>query len=249
MTQPAALPHPGQLPTLTEVIELVPPTPVGEAGMTTAPRPMAPAAGTPGSAPIVTGGLASSQASADWTPMTTVVVPSLHPAPMSPVAVPPVDLPVLDAVVPEFDMSAVAPRLADGVKEGAELTSPALQPAQPVRVEMPAPVQAMPLAPVAPVVPAASAEPSAASAIAAPPVHSPAPQPDISETQVAQRVLSVVQKQIDGMIDFRLKEAIAPILARHSEAIVRDLREELSRTMADVVARAVAQEMARLRQR
>jgi hypothetical protein len=82
------------------------------------------------------------------------------------------------------------------------------------------------------------------------PLSSPLPaQPDLSETQLAQRVLSVVQKQIDGMIDFRLKEAMAPILARHSEALVRDLRDELSRTMADVVARAVTQEMAKLRQR
>lgn len=70
-----------------------------------------------------------------------------------------------------------------------------------------------------------------------------------TEAQIAQRVLGDVQKQIDGMLDFRLKEAIAPLLARHSEALVRDLRDELSRTMRDVVTRSVAQELAKLRHR
>lgn len=86
----------------------------------------------------------------------------------------------------------------------------------------------------------------------APPMSSmpkpPEPEP-INEAQLAQRVLGDVQKQIDGMLDFRLKEAIGPLLARHSEAMVRDLREELSRTMRDVVTRAVAQEVAKLRNR
>ncbi|MFN3888434.1 MAG: hypothetical protein ACK4MG_15880 [Aquabacterium sp.] len=73
--------------------------------------------------------------------------------------------------------------------------------------------------------------------------------PALTEAQIAQRVLNDVQKQMDGMLDFRLREAIGPILARHSEALVRDLREELGRTMRDVVARSVAQEMAKLRHR
>lgn len=83
-----------------------------------------------------------------------------------------------------------------------------------------------------------------------PPVPANAPaRADITEAQIAQRVLNDVQKQIDGLLDFRLREALGPILARHSEALVRDLREELGRTMRDVVARSVAQEMAKLRQR
>ncbi len=69
------------------------------------------------------------------------------------------------------------------------------------------------------------------------------------EGQVTQRVLSDVQRQIDSMLEFRLREAMAPVLARHSEAIVRELKEELARTMRDVVARSVAQEIAKLRQR
>jgi hypothetical protein len=70
-----------------------------------------------------------------------------------------------------------------------------------------------------------------------------------TEAQLAQRVLADVQRQVDGLLDFRLREAIGPILARHSEALVRDLRDELERTMRDVVARSVSQEMAKLRQR
>lgn len=72
---------------------------------------------------------------------------------------------------------------------------------------------------------------------------------NVTEAQLAHRVLSDVQKQIDGMLEFRLKEAMAPLLARHTEAIARDLRDELNRTLKDVVARSVAQELAKLRQR
>lgn len=74
-------------------------------------------------------------------------------------------------------------------------------------------------------------------------------QPVPSEAQLAQRVLADVQRQVDGMLEFRLKEAMAPLLARHTEAIARDLRDELTRTLKDVVARSVAQELAKLRQR
>ncbi|WP_375213730.1 hypothetical protein [Aquabacterium sp.] len=69
------------------------------------------------------------------------------------------------------------------------------------------------------------------------------------EGAVTQRVLGDVQRQIDGMLEFRLREAMAPVLARHSEAMVRDLKDELARTLRDVVARSVAQEVAKLRQR
>ncbi len=72
---------------------------------------------------------------------------------------------------------------------------------------------------------------------------------DVSEAQLVHRVLAVVQKQIDGMLDYRLREAMTPILQRHTDALVRDLRDELKQTMQDVINRAVAQEMAKVRQR
>lgn len=71
----------------------------------------------------------------------------------------------------------------------------------------------------------------------------------IDEAQLAQRVLADVQKQIDSMLEFRLRESLAPILANAAETLVRELRQELSRTMTDVVARSVAQEVARQRPR
>lgn len=72
---------------------------------------------------------------------------------------------------------------------------------------------------------------------------------DVTEPQLVHRVLSVVQKQIDGMIEFRLREAMGPVLQRHADALVRELRDELKQTMQDVVTRAVAQEMAKVRPR
>jgi hypothetical protein len=202
-------PNPAQVPTLTEVIELLNLTPVGEEGMHHAPCSPAPAPGSAGSAPIVTSGLSSSQAPSHWTPMSTVVLSSLGSAPVPPM-VSMADLPVLEAVVYE----------------------PALGP-EPVASTV-LPVAAPMLAPVASAQGAETTRPSL---------------PDVTESQLAQRVLADVQKQIDGMLDFRLREAMAPILARHSDALVRDLREELKRTMQDVVTRSVAQEMAKLRQR
>ncbi len=168
-------PNPAHVPTLTEVIELQMPAPVAEQGMSREARPAPAPMGAPGAAPIVTGGLASSHASANWTPMTTVVLPVLNE-----VALPPVEAP---------------------------------------------------------------------GALAELPVLAEVVTPEIDEAQLAQRVLSGLQKQVDSLVDFRLKEALAPVLARHADALVRELREELSQTMRDVVSRAVSQEMAKLRQR
>lgn len=199
-------PNPAQVPTLTEVIELLSPTPVRETGLNDLPRPAAPQQGTAAATPIVTPGLPTGQPQEAWAPMTTVVVPTLDNV-VHPAVVALADLPVLDAVVPE---PAVVPPVSSPVYSSAPLTAQA--------------------------------------AVAEARAHEPV-LPEISEAQLAQRVLADVQRQIDGMLDFRLKEAIGPILARHSEALVRELREELTRTMRDVVARSVAQEMAKLRQR
>jgi hypothetical protein len=102
---------------------------------------------------------------------------------------------------------------------------------------------------------ASPAVPPAAPIPATTPTPPPAPAADtgvstpVLEGQLAQRVLTDVQRQIDGMLEFRLREALSPVLARHSEAIVRELKDELARTMRDVVNRSVAQEVAKLRHR
>lgn len=75
------------------------------------------------------------------------------------------------------------------------------------------------------------------------------PLPPVSEAQLLQRVLTDVQRQIDSMLEFRLRESMQPLLAQFTETLMQDLRDELSRTMRDVVTRAVAQEVAKLRNR
>ena len=73
--------------------------------------------------------------------------------------------------------------------------------------------------------------------------------PEISEEQLTQRVLADLQRQIDLMLEQRIREAMAPALARLTDALVRDARAELASTLRDVVARAVAQELSRHRGR
>lgn len=105
----------------------------------------------------------------------------------------------------------------------------------------------------APTAPLAASVPAMAPPVAAPAAMTPAVPVSavtpLDEAQIAQRVLADLQRQIDGMLEYRLREALAPILARTSEALVRELRQELSKTMKDVVARSVAQEVARQRSR
>ncbi len=96
------------------------------------------------------------------------------------------------------------------------------------------------------------ANPAAAGQAGLAPLAQIAAEPAIalpSEEQVVQRVLADLQRQIDLMLEYRLREALAPLLARAADNLIRDARGELASTLRDVVARAVAQEMARHRNR
>ncbi len=73
--------------------------------------------------------------------------------------------------------------------------------------------------------------------------------PEVSEDELVARVLTDVQKQIDLMLESRLREMLAPALTRLTDALVRESRAELASTLRDVVARAVAQELSRHRTR
>ena len=88
----------------------------------------------------------------------------------------------------------------------------------------------------------------ALTALAEPPPI-PAASPAITEAQLTHRILTDVQRQIDLMLEYRLREALAPVLARATDNLVRESRSELASTLRDVVARAVAQEMSRHRSR
>lgn len=67
--------------------------------------------------------------------------------------------------------------------------------------------------------------------------------------QLTERVLVDLQRQIDLMLDYRLREVLTPLLTRAVDGVVREARGELASTLRDVVARAVAQELARHRTR
>ena len=86
----------------------------------------------------------------------------------------------------------------------------------------------------------AGADESAATATDAAPFN---------EEQLTQRILTDLQRQMDLMLDYRLREILTPLLTRAADSIVREARSELASTLRDVVARAVAQELTRHRTR
>ena len=69
------------------------------------------------------------------------------------------------------------------------------------------------------------------------------------EAQLTQNILADLQRQIDLMLEYRLREAIGPALARTADALIREVRSDLAASMRELVARAVAQELARHRGR
>ena len=73
--------------------------------------------------------------------------------------------------------------------------------------------------------------------------------PAASEQELVQRVLANVQRQLDLLLEQRLREAMAPVLARLTDALLREARGELAAALRDVVSRAVAQELSRHRDR
>ena len=107
----------------------------------------------------------------------------------------------------------------------------------PAPAEKPAPVLATPAAsarppPTRPL--PASSDGAKADAAVAP-----------SEVQITQRVLADLQHQVELMLEVRLREALAPILARATDALVRDARKELTAAMRDIVTRSIARELGR----
>ena len=69
------------------------------------------------------------------------------------------------------------------------------------------------------------------------------------EEQITHRILADLQRQVDLMLEYRLRETLTPALARMADQLIRDTRVELAATLREVIARAVAQELARTRGR
>jgi len=107
----------------------------------------------------------------------------------------------------------------------------------------PASATTTPATPTAARDPSAAAEPAAGGAPSAarPPTGKPTP----NEAQLTQRVLADLQRQIELMLEVRLREALAPLLARATDTLVRDARKELTAAMRDIVAKAIAKELGR----
>ena len=87
-----------------------------------------------------------------------------------------------------------------------------------------------------------------ASVAPSPPVGVPAASEPAEAGDLHARILARVQRQIDASFESRLREAIAPALARCADGLIRDLQVEIAATLQGVVARAVELEQARARE-
>lgn len=88
---------------------------------------------------------------------------------------------------------------------------------------------------------------SAASPVAAEPAAAAEVLSHEREEQIVQAVLTELQRRTDLMLEYRLRETLAPSLARLTDALIKEVRHDLAATLRDVVARAVAQELTRHR--
>ena len=81
--------------------------------------------------------------------------------------------------------------------------------------------------------------------------NGPADEPPLplDETALTNQILADLRLRVDSMLTYRLREALVPVLARVADEMVEKASAELADTLRDVVARAVAQELARLRVR
>lgn len=93
--------------------------------------------------------------------------------------------------------------------------------------------------------------PAAAPAVPSDPGSAPdmARMLGLSEEQISQRVLTDLQRQVDLMFEYRVREVMAPALERLAQSMIQEVRSQLSDTLRDVVRRAVAQELSRQRPR
>jgi len=84
---------------------------------------------------------------------------------------------------------------------------------------------------------------------AAPAGDEAAPGEAVADAELLERVIGNVQRQMEAVLEQRLREAIGPALARLADALVQEARGELASTLRDAVSRAVAQELSRHRER
>ena len=66
------------------------------------------------------------------------------------------------------------------------------------------------------------------------------------EREISERVLRQIQGRIDFVLEHRIKDGLAEALQRMTNEMTAEIRRGLQITLEDVIARAVAQEIARL---
>jgi hypothetical protein len=71
----------------------------------------------------------------------------------------------------------------------------------------------------------------------------------VQDPAALDRVLTDLERQLEAALDAKLREALAPVLARAAESVIRETREQLATTLREVIESAVAQELARQRER
>lgn len=67
------------------------------------------------------------------------------------------------------------------------------------------------------------------------------------EHELVERIWMDVQRQVELMFEYRMRETLSPILSRATDAVLRETRQQLASTLREVVAKAVAQELTRHR--
>lgn len=72
-------------------------------------------------------------------------------------------------------------------------------------------------------------------------------EPALDARAIEDEVMAELAQRIDLMFEYRVREALAPTLARAADLLIREAREEVALTLRDVVSRAVAQQLARRR--
>ena len=92
-------------------------------------------------------------------------------------------------------------------------------------------------------------ERTGALSVATAPTQAAAISAPLNEEQIVQHVLRDLQRQIDLMLDYRLREILTPMLTRATDGLVLEARSALASTLHDIVARSVALELARHRGR
>lgn len=76
-------------------------------------------------------------------------------------------------------------------------------------------------------------------------------EPTVEAEQAQQRLVADImldlERQVDASFEARLRDALVPLLARAAEAMLLETREQFSTLLREMVAKAVAQELARHR--